>query len=134
MSDDATKDDSLYCFLDTCTLLHFTTFDEVDWPAVLGVPSVCLMVAPIVVRELNDHKDDSHNDRRQQRARVVIRKLRTFLLLQQQFMSEPVGGDSERVGRGLGGGDASATSAGWRVAERGCAPPSDRGVGALRGR
>jgi hypothetical protein len=30
--------DALYCFFDTNILLHFTTFDEVDWLKFLNAP------------------------------------------------------------------------------------------------
>ena len=64
-----------YCFLDTNILLEFTTFDEVDWPKVLSAEQVCLMLAPIVLRELDKHKTDYHNSRRRNRARMLLSKL-----------------------------------------------------------
>lgn len=71
--------DPVYLFFDTNILLHFTMFDEVNWCTVLDTKAVCLIVAPIIHHELSDHKDDASNERRQKRARDVIRKLDKFL-------------------------------------------------------
>jgi hypothetical protein len=72
---DSEKLGFIYCFLDTNILLEFTTFDEVDWPKVLSAKQVCLVLAPIVLRELDKHKTDYHNSRRQNRARMLLSKL-----------------------------------------------------------
>ncbi len=69
----------MYCFLDANTLIHFRTFDEVDWPVVLGVPEVCLVLAPGVMRELDKFKDDHTNDRRRRRVRTLLSKLEDLL-------------------------------------------------------
>ncbi len=50
-----------HCFLDTNVFLHFQRFDTVDWPKVLGVQQVCLMLTTTVMEELNHYKDDSKN-------------------------------------------------------------------------
>lgn len=65
----------IYCFLDTNILLEFQTFNEVDWSKVLGAKQVCLVLAPIVFRELDKHKTDYNNARRQKRARMLLPKL-----------------------------------------------------------
>ncbi len=79
-ADDAHEtNDPVYAFLDTNLLLHFTMLDEVDWCQVLEVSAVCLVLAPIVIHEMNEHKDDSSNARRQRRARDVLRKLDALL-------------------------------------------------------
>jgi len=69
----------IYCFLDTNILIEFQTFDEVDWPQVLDVRKVCLVLAPIVIHELDQHKSDFNNTRRQKRARMLLSKLNKFL-------------------------------------------------------
>lgn len=71
--------DMMYCFLDTNVLLHYKTFDEVKWQEVLGVEDVCLVIAPTVTWELDKFKDDSRNSWRQQRAKMLIRKLDKYL-------------------------------------------------------
>ena len=70
---------ALYCFLDTNVLVHYMAFDEVDWDYLLGVDSVCLVIAPTVTWELDKLKDDSRNSWRQHRARVLLGKLERFL-------------------------------------------------------
>jgi PIN domain-containing protein len=65
----------VYCFLDTNILHHFQTFDEVDWPKVLNAKQVCLVLAPVVLSELDKHKTDYNNARRQNRARKLLPKI-----------------------------------------------------------
>src|SRR3989442_566400 len=79
MAGNNTKVPHVYCFLDTNILLHFQTFNEVDWPKVLNATQVCLVLAPIVLRELDKHKDDYHNERRRNRARVILSQLKPLL-------------------------------------------------------
>jgi hypothetical protein len=71
----ASEEETVFCFFDTNILLHYPMFDEVDWPDVIDAPTVCLMVAPIVIHELGDIKDDNRNERRQTRERDVLPKL-----------------------------------------------------------
>lgn len=68
-----------YCFLDTNILIHFQTFDEVDWCSGLEASEVVLVFAPVVMREMNQHKDDSRNKWRQKRARILFSKLKWLL-------------------------------------------------------
>jgi len=79
MVDKNKKIHHVYCFLDTNILLHFQTFNEVDWPKVLNAKQVCLVLAPIVLRELDKHKDDYNNERRRNRVRVILSKLKPLL-------------------------------------------------------
>ncbi len=69
----------VYCFLDTSILIQFRTFDEIDWPKVVSAPAVVLVLAPIVLAELNQHKDDYTNEWRRKRARTLVSKLKSFL-------------------------------------------------------
>src|SRR6266568_3499621 len=75
MADKTEKVPYIYCFLDTNILLEFQTFDEVEWPKVLNAKQVCLVLAPIVVHELDTHKTDYTNARRQKRARMLLPKI-----------------------------------------------------------
>jgi hypothetical protein len=68
-----------HCFLDTNVFLHFQRFDTVDWPKVLGVQQVCLMLTTTVMEELNHHKDDSKNPGRQKRAKEILSRLEDIL-------------------------------------------------------
>jgi|GEM_PF-5248596 len=69
----------IYCFLDTNILIEFQTFDEVEWPQLLNAQQVCLVLAPIVVYELDKHKSDYSNTRLQKRARMLLSKLNKLL-------------------------------------------------------
>lgn len=70
---------SLYCFLDTNILMEFQTFDEVEWEKVLSAKQVCLVLAPVVLSELDKHKGDFNNTRRQKRARMILPKINHLL-------------------------------------------------------
>lgn len=74
------RNEPAYCFLDTNILIHKRTFDEVDWPAVVGAQDVCLVLAPIVVKELDKHKNEGKNEWVQGRARALLSKLSPYLL------------------------------------------------------
>ncbi len=71
--------DIVYGFVDANVLMHFQTFDEVDWPAKLGATHVHLVLAPSVMRELNKFKDDNTNERRKNRVRMLLAKLKPLL-------------------------------------------------------
>ncbi len=79
-----------HCFLDTNVFLHFQMFDTVDWPQVLGVQHVCLMLTTTVMEELNRHKDDAKNPGRQKRAREILSKLDDILPTDAAGLSGPV--------------------------------------------
>ena len=78
----------VYCFLDTNILIHFHTFDEVEWLKVVCGSQVVLTLAPIVVKELNQQKNDTGNEWMHKRARTLVSKLKK--LLAQQKSTEPV--------------------------------------------
>ncbi len=79
MADKNNKVPLVYCFLDTNILIQFQTYNEVDWPKVLNAKQVCLVLAPIVLRELDKHKTDYNNSRLQRRARMLLPKLNALL-------------------------------------------------------
>src|SRR5258708_4450700 len=70
--------DKIFCFLDTNAMIHFRTFEEVDWLTILATSEVYLILAPIVLNELDKLKLDSSNEWRQKRARALISKLKNF--------------------------------------------------------
>lgn len=74
-----TESDPLYCFVDANILIHFQTFDEVDWADKLQSRHVRLMLAPAVMREIDKFKDDNSNERRRKRVRTILAKLRDLL-------------------------------------------------------
>ena len=65
----------LSTFLDTNTFLHFPKLDQIDWPALLGSADVRLIVAPVVIRELNRHKDFPTSSKTRERAAAALRAL-----------------------------------------------------------
>jgi predicted ribonuclease YlaK len=67
--------DALYCFFDTNILLHFTTFDEVNWPKFLNAPQIYLMLTRPVLRELDKFKNDRTVAWRRNRARMLLSKI-----------------------------------------------------------
>lgn len=71
--------DPVHCFLDTNILIHFQMFDEVDWCEILAAKQVYLMFAPVVIGELDQHKNNTSNEWRQKRARKVVAKLKALL-------------------------------------------------------
>jgi predicted ribonuclease YlaK len=68
-----------HCFLDTNVFLHFQRFDTVDWPEILSVQQVYLMLTTTVMEELNHHKDDAKNPGRQKRAKEILSRLEKIL-------------------------------------------------------
>lgn len=68
-----------YIFPDTNIFLHYPQVDHVDWPLHLQASKVILVVAPIVIRELNKHKDDSNSTKIiRERAAKTLKVLRGF--------------------------------------------------------
>lgn len=63
--------DATFAVPDTNALLHYQTFDELDWPTLLGAKSVCLAIPLRVVDEL-DEKKYARRGELGDRARVVI--------------------------------------------------------------
>jgi hypothetical protein len=64
-----------FAFPDTNTFLHYPTLDHIDWPDVLGCDAAVIVIAPIVIRELNRHKDAPTSPKSRERAASALRKL-----------------------------------------------------------
>jgi hypothetical protein len=62
-------------FLDTNTFLHYRAIEEVDWLTILGAGHVSLVIVPIVIRELNKHKDYPKAGKARERASATLIKL-----------------------------------------------------------
>src|SRR5579859_5620945 len=80
-----------WCFCDTTFFQESRApFDQVDWPGALGLASVVLVVAPVVVRELDQQKSDPrpHRSRQQGRARQVLSRLDP--IIDQRVGEQPV--------------------------------------------
>ena len=61
--------------IDTNVLIHYQTFDEVDWATELGLPDVTLIVVPDVLREVDKLKNNPKAPWKQGRAKTVSKKL-----------------------------------------------------------
>lgn len=67
--------ENIVAFLDTMIFLHFQPFDQIDWPTVLNANHVTLIIPPIIMRELNNHKDTHALRKIRERAQRVIGRL-----------------------------------------------------------
>ena len=64
----------VFAFIDTNVLLHYCFFLDVDWGAALDEPEVVLVLAPVVLSELDDHKW-SGSRREKARAKGVLKAI-----------------------------------------------------------
>jgi hypothetical protein len=67
-------------FLDTNIFLHYLPFEQIDWLKVVGAGSVLIVIPPVIVRELNKHKDFHPQPYIRSRVAKVIQRL--FALLE----------------------------------------------------
>lgn len=70
---------ALYVFPDTNLLLHFQRIDQLNWRELTGADEIVLVLAPIVIRELERAKDQPQHRGARQRARDAntwLRELR----------------------------------------------------------
>lgn len=70
-----TQEKSKIVFLDTNVYLHYQLFDQIKWPEIIGAEKITIVVPPVVIRELNKHKDLNSRPRIKKRAGKVLRKL-----------------------------------------------------------
>lgn len=61
--------------LDTNVYLHYQDFDKIDWLKVVQADAVTIVVPPIVIHELNKHKDSHPRTRVRNRAKAILKKL-----------------------------------------------------------
>ena len=66
-------------FVDTNVYLHYQPFDQIDWRDMLEVDAVTIVVPPVVVRELNKHKEVHPRPQVRRRAAAVLKKLTAVL-------------------------------------------------------
>lgn len=69
-----------YAVLDTNIFLHHQPFDQIKWTEVLSTSSVVLVITPVVVRELDKHKDQHRIPAIQDRARAALNKIEQITL------------------------------------------------------
>ena len=63
-----------YIFLDTNSLLHFQDFENINWNDIVKDPDYEIVICPMVLNEINKHKDSSIGKRRE-RAKNINKKL-----------------------------------------------------------
>lgn len=68
-----------HAFVDTMLFLHFRQLDEIDWQALVGADEVEVLLAPVVWRQLDRHKDQHPTPGLRERARTSVGKLRGWL-------------------------------------------------------
>ena len=61
--------------IDTNLFLHYRSIDQIAWLKLLGVTAVRLFIPPVVIRELNKHKDGHPVPRLRKRAATAIASL-----------------------------------------------------------
>ena len=67
-------------FLDTNIFLHFQPFDQIKWTELLDAEEVELAIAPVVVRELDNHKDHHKLSAIRDRARSSLKKIESSIV------------------------------------------------------
>lgn len=64
----------VYLFLDTNSLIEFQPFESINWYEVCGKKDYTIVISPIVIREINKHKDNSRGKKRD-RARKARKRI-----------------------------------------------------------
>jgi len=65
--------------IDTNTLLHYRRLNEVDWLKETSAPEVDILVPPVVIRELEKHKDLHSVKRIRKRAAEYVKWFSSLL-------------------------------------------------------
>lgn len=76
-------------FLDTNILLHFKNFTEINWITVCEDDKCKIVLAPIVIQELDKHKIG--NDEKSKRARRILQQIEEFVENQKKEIRKNVG-------------------------------------------
>lgn len=66
------------CFIDTNVFYDYASLDSIKWLDVLKAEHVLIILPPVILRELNNHKDGGTNPSRKERAFTTIRYLMKF--------------------------------------------------------
>lgn len=64
----------VYLFLDTNSFIEFQPFESINWSEVCGNSEYTIVISPIVIREINKHKDNSRG-RKRERARKARKRI-----------------------------------------------------------
>ena len=60
-----------YIFLDTNSLLHFQDFENINWNDIVKDPDYEIVICPMVLNEINKHKDSSIGKRRERAKKSI---------------------------------------------------------------
>ncbi len=63
-----------YLFLDTNSFIEFQPFESIKWSEICGESEYTLVISPVVIREINKHKDSSKG-RKRERARKARKRI-----------------------------------------------------------
>ncbi len=66
-------------YLDTNIFLHYQPFTQINWLEIVKAESVTIVIPPITLRELNNHKDSHSRVQVKKRASETIKKLSGLL-------------------------------------------------------
>ena len=99
----------VFAFIDTNVLLHYRFFRDVDWAAALDAPEVVLVLAPVVLSELDDHKW-SGSRREKARAKAVLKAIDEI-----ELVAEAIGIRAGVSVMGIGHEPAEAVFARYRL-------------------
>lgn len=69
------SEDSLYCFIDTNTLLHYQLFTEINWIEILSCNKVIIIICYPVIKELDKEKYKTEDIKIKKRSTKVISKI-----------------------------------------------------------
>lgn len=64
----------LYLFLETNSFIEFQPFESIKWSEVCGNNDFTIVISPIVIREINKHKDNTKGKKRE-RARKARKRI-----------------------------------------------------------
>lgn len=67
-----------YLFLDTNIFLHFKYFSEIPWSEIVSSDDITIVIAPIVVDEL-DRKKNDQNSKISKKAKKIVSRLEDFI-------------------------------------------------------
>ncbi len=71
--------EQVFVFVDTNVAMHFKRADQIDWATLTGSSTVTLVIAPVLITELEEQKVKNDSRKLRQRAAEQVRWLDTLL-------------------------------------------------------
>ena len=81
--------DEITIFVDTNILMHFRRINEIDWPALAKARRCRLLIAPVVMRELEEQKVDNRSSIIRSRIAEVVKQLHAWAEVQSPIDLRP---------------------------------------------